>query len=157
MKRLKKFLMYLLIFVAFWIWSDLLIYVNLNSVYDTIHRRNYDVTQVSVSSAKATLVDGYVEGKVRNSEENNLNGKYLKIDLYSSMNNVIGTKYIEIAGLRDNGTMDFDVHFKLQDIESYSISIVDEAGKEVDDSFYDDEISALTRIITLLVVKFTVI
>ena len=157
MKRLKTFFIYLLIGLALYIWSDILIYVNLNSVYDRISRKDYEVTQVSVSEAKATLVNGYVIGTIKNSDENNLNGKYLKVDFYSSMNNVIGTKYIEIAGLRDNQSMDFEVHFKLQDIESYDISIVDEAGKEIDDSFYDEEISALIRIITLIGVKFTIL
>ena len=157
MKKLKKFLLYVIIGVALWIWSDILIYLNLNSVYDGISRRDYDVPQVSVSDARATLVNGYVIGTVKNTEEDNLNGKYLKVDLYSSMGNIIGTKYIEIAGLRDNQSMDFEVHFKLQDIESYDISVVDEAGIEIDDSFYDEEISKLTRIITLLAVKFTII
>lgn len=157
MKRLKKFLMYLIIGIIFYIWSDIMIYLNLNSVYDRISRKDFDVPQVSVNDAKATLVNGYVEGSVKNIGDADLNGKYLKVDFYSSRNNVIGTKYIEIEGVKDNRSMDFEVHFKLQDIESYDISIVDEAGKEIDDSFYDEEISTIMRIIALLAVKFSII
>lgn len=157
MKRLKTFLLYFLLGVAIWIWSDILIYINLNSVYDTITRKDYDVSQVTVSDAKATYVNGHVLGTVKNTPENNLNGKYLKVDFYSAKGNVLGTKYIEIKGLRDNQVMDFEVYFKLLDIESYDISVVDEAGKEIDDSFYDEEISALTRMLTLFVAKFTII
>lgn len=157
MKRMKRFLHYLLMVVLFFILSEILIYISLNSVYDRISRRNYDVSQVSVSDAKATLVNGYVIGNIKNSEENNLNGKFLKIDFYSKMGNNLGTKYIAISGLKENQIKDFEVHFKLQDIESYAISIVDEAGKEIDDSFYDEEISTLTRIVTLLVLKLSFI
>ena len=157
MKRMKRFLHYLLMIVLFFILSEILIYISLNSVYDPISRRNNDVAQVSVSDAKATLVNGYVIGTIKNSEENNLNGKFLKVDFYSKIGNELGTKYIPISGFRENQIKDFEVHFKLQDIESYSISIVDQAGKEIDDSFYDEEISTLTRIVTLLVLKLSFI
>ena len=156
MDRLKTFLFYAVIVVAFFILSEVLIYLNLNSVYDRISLRDYTVTQVAIKEAKATLVNGYVKGTLQNKGEEDLNGKYLKIDFYSSMNNVLGTKYISISGLSENEYMDFEVHFKLQDIESYSLSIVEEAGKEIDDSFYDKEISAFTKFIALMGIKLSI-
>lgn len=157
MKRLKTFLMYLILGLVFFIWSDIIIFLNMNSVYDSISRKDFDVAQVSVSDAKATLVNGYVIGKIKNNPEDNLNGKFVKVDFYSSRNNIIGTKYIEVAGLRDNEAREFEIHFKLQDIESYDISIVDEAGKEIDDSFYDEEISTVMRMLALFAVKFAIL
>ena len=54
-----------------------------------------------------------------------MTGKYLKIDLYSKRNVLVGKKYIDITTTQNNTTQDFSMYFELKDVTSYEVSIVD--------------------------------
>ena len=139
MDRMKTFLKYALWIIGFWILSNFLIEIGLNSSYDKITRRDNIVTQVEVNQAEATLVNGRVKGTIKNSTENNLSGKYIRFDFYSPRDLLLGTKYIEVGDLEENGSKDFEIYFKLQDVESYDVKVTDEI-EEVDDTpFFSKE------------------
>lgn len=125
MDRLKTFLIYALLIVLFFIFSEFLINVSLQSSYNDITRRD-NIEQVQIQEAQATLVNGKIKGTIKNSEQDYLTGKYVKIDLYSKRDNLLGTKYIEINTTETQNTQDFSVYFELTDVESYNISIVDQ-------------------------------
>ena len=125
MDRLKTFLIYALLIVLFFIFSEFLINVSLQASYNDITRRD-NIEQVQIQEAQATLVNGKIKGTIKNSEQDYLTGKYVKIDLYSKRDNLLGTKYIEINTTETQNTQDFSVYFELTDVESYNISIVDQ-------------------------------
>ena len=132
MDRLKTFLIYALLIVLFFIFSEFLINVSLQASYNDITRRD-NTEQVQIQEAQATLVNGKIKGIIKNSEQDYLTGKYVKIDLYSKRDNLLGTKYIEINTTETQNTQDFSMYFELTDVESYSISIVDQKeGGELD-------------------------
>ena len=83
MSRLKTFAKYVVWIILFWILSDILIYYGINSTYKDIKNKTEIPNQVEVKEAEATKVNGRINGKVVNNEENDLSGKYLKIDLYA--------------------------------------------------------------------------
>lgn len=122
---MKTFLKYALWVVGFIILSEFLINVGLNSAYKDIKRKD-DIAQVGVYQADATLVNGRIRGIIKNQETNNISGKYLKIEFYSKRNVNLGKKYVPIEELETEGTQIFEVFFKLQEVKSYEISIVDE-------------------------------
>ena len=124
MDRLKTFLKYVLWLVGFIILSEFLINVGLNSTYRTIGRKD-NLSQVTIYQAEATSVNGRMKGVIRNNSENDLNGKYVKIDFYSPREVFLGSKYIEINNLEKDGVKTFEVYFKLQNVNYYSISITD--------------------------------
>ena len=124
MDRLKTFLKYVLWLVGFIILSEFLINVGLNSTYRTIGRKD-NLSQVTIYQAEATSVNGRMKGVIRNNSENDLNGKYVKIDFYSPREVFLGSKYIEINNLEKDGVKTFEVYFKLQNVNYYSISIAD--------------------------------
>lgn len=129
MARMKTFLIYALIIVGFYIFSEFMINVGLNSSYKDIERRD-NISQIEISEAKATLVNGKIKGTIIESENENLTGKYLEIDLYSKRDNMVGKRYIEINTTDVNRTQDFKMYFETHEVTSYSLAIVDEKQGE---------------------------
>ena len=131
MGTLKKFAKYIIWIALFWVFSDVLIFFGLNASYDNLTTSNNSniPSQVEIERAEATLVNGRIKGKIKNNGEEDLNGKYMKVDLYSPRDVLLGTKYMEIKDLEKDGTKDFELFFKAQDVEHYDISFVDKIDK----------------------------
>ena len=129
MKRLKTFLIYGLLILGFWILSDILIKVGINSTYKPIERLD-ETKQIEVYQAEATLVNGRMKGIIKNSAENNVSNKYVKLELYSDLNNEIGTRYIPINELEQNNVKPLELYFKVKHVRYYKLSIVDEKGPD---------------------------
>lgn len=125
MSRMKTFFKYAMWVILFFILSEVLINIGLNSSYRDIKRRD-NLQQIEITEAQATAINGKVKGIIKNSEEDYLTGKYLKIDLYSKRDNNVGTKYVEIKTTEANKTQEFGIHFELNEVTSYEISIVEE-------------------------------
>lgn len=133
MDRLKTFLKYALWIIGFFILSNFLIYVGLNSNYRDLERKD-SIQQVQIYQAEATKVNGRIRGLIQNSNNENLAGKYIEVDLYSKRDVFLGRKYIQIENLEQGQSQAFEMLFKLQDVSSYKISIVDERmdGEELE-------------------------
>ena len=131
MARLKTFLIYALMIVGFFVFSNFIIDVGLNSSYRDITRKD-NTSQVQISQAQATLVNGRIKGTINDTNDENLTGKYVEIDLYSKRDNMVGKRYIAIETTDANPTQDFSMYFEAEDVTSYSISITDEkTGEEL--------------------------
>lgn len=125
MDRVKTLLKYALWVVLFMIFSEFLINVGLNSSYRPIERKD-NISQVNIYQAEATLVNGRIRGLITNSETENLSGKYLEFDFYSERDVFLGRKFIDINQLQANETQNFEILFKLNDVDYYSVSVLDE-------------------------------
>lgn len=124
MDSLKKLLIFFLIIIGFFIFSNFLIYVGLNSSYRDIERKD-NVEDVQIYQAEATKVNGRIRGLIQNVNGENLNGKYVEVQLYSKRDVFLGREYIQIENIEE-GPQAFEMLFKLQDVASYEVSIVDE-------------------------------
>ena len=153
MERLKTFLIYALLIIGFFILSEFLINVGLNSTYKPIERKD-EISQITIYQAEATLVNGRIRGVVTNSQPDELNNKFIKIDFYSERDVFLGKKYVALEDIQQNETKSFEVFFKLEDVEYYSMSIVDarEEGEIelIPEEFTKPEIILLT-IFTMLI------
>lgn len=125
MSTIKSFLKYALLIIVFALLSELLISASLQSSYKDIKRKD-NTSQVTISQAQATLVNGKIKGTIVDDRKDNLTGKYVKITLYSKRDNEVGKKYIPIETTDVNKTQDFSLYFEKQDVTSYDISIVNE-------------------------------
>ncbi len=150
MDRMKTFAKYAIWVILFWILSDILIYYGINTTYKAISRRNEISNQIAINDAEATKVNGKIKGTVTSTEENNISGKYIKIDLYSERGNVLGTKYLDIGNLEPNQTTQFETYFKIQDVKSYDVTISDEKVETTTDVDFMTEDMKQMRIIMLL-------
>lgn len=129
MDRMKTFLIYALCIIGLWILSEFLINVGLNSTYKDIARKDEN-SQVVIYQAQADLVSGRIKGVITNSEPEELNGKYICINFYSTRDVFLGKHYIEVGELQQNASKSFEVYFKLQEAGSYEVTIVDEKDPE---------------------------
>ena len=82
--------------------------------------------QVIVTENKATYVNGYVKGSIKNNTVGILNNMYLKIDMYSSRDVNLGTKYVKINNLNSNEIQDFEMWYQYTDVDYVELTIVDE-------------------------------
>ncbi len=150
MDRLKQFAKYAIWIILFWILSDILIYTGINSTYKNMEKRGQLPTGVQVVQMQSTKVNGRIKLNISNPE---LSGKYLKIDLYSADENILGTQYIEIGNMSESQTKNIETYFKISDIKSYEISVVDEVG-ETTTGFMDTAMTTMTVVVLVLKLLF---
>ena len=143
MSTLKQFAKYIIWIILFWILSDILIYYGLNSTYKDIENKGDNISQVTLSAAEATKVNGRIIGKITNTEESNLSGKYLKINLYAESGNLLATEYVAIGNLRANEVKSFESYFKMQDVKFYDINIVDEKEENTTEVFMTEDMTRM--------------
>lgn len=124
MNRMKTFFIYALCIIGFFIFSDLMIYLNLETTYQNIGRKD-NIEQVTIYQAQATKVNGRIKGEIYNKAENRITNKYLRIDLYSERDICLGSKYIDISSMRENETRNFEIYFKVQDVDYYELKFTD--------------------------------
>ena len=146
MSRLKTFIKYAIWIILFWILSD----YGVNSTYKEIKSKNEIKSQITIKNAEATKVNGRIKGTVTNNEENDLSGKYLKIDLYADSGNLLATEYEEIGKLRANEVKSFETYFKMQDVKAYEINIVDEKAEETTTEVFMTEDMKKAGVLALL-------
>lgn len=119
----QKIITWILILVGVWILSDFLISVGLNSTYKDIERQDKN-SQVVVYQADATYVNGRIRGLIK--EADKAEGKYLKIELYSPRDVLVGKGYIEIQDLQKEESQPFELLFRAKDVASYKVETVKE-------------------------------
>ena len=142
MKRMKTFFRYAILIAAFWIVADLIIYVCIHGTYK--HKEvkiNASVPQVIVTENKATYVNGYVKGSIKNNTVGILNNIYLKIDMYSSRDVNLGTKYVKINNLNSNEIQDFEMWYQYTDVDYVELTIVDEVPNVSEDAFLSQKVT----------------
>ena len=125
MDRMKTFFKYALWVILFYIFSNLMIYLYVETTYQNIGRKD-NLSQVTVYQAQATKINGRIKGKIYNNTENKITNNYLRIDLYSERGNFLGSKYIDVSNMRDNETREFEIYFKVQDVDYYEMKFTDE-------------------------------
>ncbi len=134
MGKLKTFLKYIIWIVSLVAFSALLIYIGLNSTYKNIEAIQKPISQINVEIAQATTVNGKIYGKVTNTEENYINDKYIRVEIFNKRMESMGTKYLKIEDLDVGRTKLFAVNFTAQNIKYYIIDIVEDSVKTAEEA-----------------------
>lgn len=116
--------MYILIIALLFVFSNVMIYLYINGTYKAIEDSKIEVENpnITIEQAKATYVNGYVNGKIKNNTEETINEKYIKFE-FSTLRDVnIGNKYLKIENLEPGQEIEYKVNFKYQDIKKMKIS-----------------------------------
>lgn len=146
MDRIKTFAKYAIWIILFWIFSDILINIGINTTYKDVQAKEAIPQGIEIQQMQATKVNGRMRIAVR---DQSLSGKYLKISLYSDIGNELGVEYLEIGDLKENEIKSIEKYFKIVDVKSYEVSVVDEKG-ESSEGFMDTAMSAITIIMTVV-------
>lgn len=125
---MKKYFKYILAIIIVYVIVDIASFYVLKSAYNT---KEYSTESkefsIQIDEAKATFVNGYIKGKVRNIQSKHLSNKYLKIDAYSKRDVLLGTKFVEIPTLVPGESADINASFNYEQIDNLKISTIDES------------------------------
>ena len=146
MDTVKTFLKYIIWIILFWILSDFLINVGLKTTYNEMQKIGQIPSGIQVKEIKSTAVNGKINLIVNSTS---LSGKFIKVDLYSSKDNLLGTQYLDIGEIKENQTKEIDTYFKISDVKKYEIFVTDEKG-ESSEGFMDTAMSTLTILLTAI-------
>ena len=130
MDRMKTFLTYVLLIIVFFIVSVLLENGLLLAMYSDISVEfygNYLGNKFGIEniSAKASNVNGYLDFDLTNPGQNFIGKCYLKVDLYNEQDLLADTEYIEVKEMKPGENKNFQIKFKANNIEKFSISVVE--------------------------------
>ncbi len=130
MARLKRFLMYGSWVLGFFIFSQIMIYIAINTTYKY---KNVEVTTAIITQAevKATSINGIAKCKIKNNTQQAIENKYVKVECYSKNDVLMGTKYIKIDKIETNEEKEFEVKFNYNKVNKAKIDIIDEIPKDV--------------------------
>ena len=137
MDRVKTLRKYAIWVILFYLFSSLFIYIGLNSRYKNIKSFGEIPNGVIINLAHTTAVNGRIFGEVKSTEDNNLNGKYLKVDIFSKSNELMGTKYLKLEDINLNEPRKFAVYFQAENIQHFKIDV-----KEYNEDLEQDMIKA---------------
>lgn len=155
MKKMKKYLLYVVLIVAFWIFSDILIYLSINTTYTNVDTKVYSIApEINVGESKATYINGFIKGTIKNNTDSIINNKYLKIDLYSPRNIKLGTKYIKIENLDVNKYQEYEMWYKFTDVEYANITVIDNIESTTEEEFISQEATTALVFGTVLLLYF---
>ncbi len=128
MKRMKTFLIYLLLVVAAILLTNPLADLILNTNYRDINK--YEITttspEIRIEESKATKVNGRIKGKVKNSTEKFMQDVYIKIELKSNLGNILGTEYVKLGNFQPNQEKDFSLNYRYSGVDNYIVSATNE-------------------------------
>ena len=117
----------------YFIWFILLFtFVTIGSIFAiktmyhniTPHVMESTVPTIIVSEAKATNVNGYIKGELRNESEEDISGKYLYFLLYDDSMNMIGVEQIQLETILAGETKSFELKFKRNNVDNFFVTIV---------------------------------
>ena len=121
---LNKDFKIVLLVVAGFLLSGFLIFIGFNVNYKPIELKSEFPNQISIEKAEATKVQARVYGYVQNSSEIDLNSKFIKVSVFNSNNENVETKYLKIENLEKNERRLFKAFFNAKEVKSYSVDIV---------------------------------
>ena len=150
MNRVKTFAKYAIWIILFWIFSDILINIAINTTYKNINRIGEIPNGIQVIEMEATAVNGRIKLIVNNTQ---LSGKYVKINLYSDLENLLGTQYLSIGNISEGEQKEISTYFKIPEVKKYEIIIEDTEGKSTE-GFMDTAMSTITMIISAIQLLF---
>ena len=155
MKSLKKYLIYIIMIAAFWLFSNVVIYLAINGTYAHIETRVYtNSPEITIGQSAATYINGVVKGTIRNNTEETIQNQYVKIDLFSPRDIKLGTKYVKIDHLQPGASQDFEMWYKFTDVKHVNISLTDQIQDATQEEFLSEEVAGYVIIGTLLVLYF---
>ena len=127
MARLKTFLVYALLIVAISIFSNVMLYMYTKTAYYPIEKYEIlcSVPEVTITKAEANYMCGKIGGQVTNHTTESLDGKYLKLSVYSTHDVCLGSKYIKLNNLEPEATKDFEVQFNYENSAYFTVDMVE--------------------------------
>lgn len=154
--RVRTLCLYALCVILFFIFSNIIINITLKTIYEPIdtYKTEPEGIGIDIKEARATYVNGYIGGNISN-KNSTISKTYIKIDLYTKRNVLVGTKYIEINDLKQNQIQEFRIGFKYTDIDHVNINLVNQVSEDVpEEAFISENLSGAVLLTTVIFLCF---
>ena len=126
----KKFFMYAIGVIVFFIFSQIMINVALNTTYkDTNIKVNTEIFKEV--KAQATSINGFVQFKIDNNAESEIKDKYIKLEAYSNNNTLMGDKYIKVEDIEKDKNGVSEIRFNFNRVENVILDITDQMPETI--------------------------
>lgn len=125
MTDLNKDIKIVLLVIGGFLLTSFLIFIGFNVNYKPIELKSELPNVITIEKAEATKVQARVYGRIRNTEESDFNGKYIKVSLFNANNENISTEYLKIENLGKDENKLFRATFNVEKAKSYSVDLVD--------------------------------
>lgn len=125
MTDLNKDIKIVLLVVGGFLLTSFLIFVGFNVNYKPIELKSELPSVITIEKAEATKVQARVYGRIKNTEENDFNGKYIKVSAVNSNNETIATKFLKIENLKEDENKLFKATFNAKNVRGYTIDLVE--------------------------------
>lgn len=140
MGTIKKFWIYLALFVAFFAYTEFLVYAAMKDNYRDI--TNYEVKidspEIEVTESRATRTHGNIKGSVTNNTGEFMPLKYLQINLYDKNDVYLGSEYKELKYFNINETIKFDIDYRYNNVDKITLKLTDEISKNENNYFLNN-------------------
>ena len=127
MTDLNKDIKIVLLVIGGFLLTSFLIFVGFNVNYKPIELKSELPNVITIEKAEATKVQARVYGRIRNTEENDFNGKYIKVSLFNANNENISTEYLKIENLGKDENKLFRATFNAEKAKSYTVDLVEKS------------------------------
>lgn len=125
MSDLKKDIKIVLLVVGGFLLTSFLIFVGFNVNYKPIELKSELPNAITIEKAEATKAQARVYGRIRNSQEYDFNGKYIKVSVVNSNNETIDTKFLKIENLGTDENKLFRATFNCENVKGYTIDLTE--------------------------------
>lgn len=149
---MKTFGLLALATLAFFIFSNVMINIAVKTSYTPMdsYITLRDNIKVNIEEAKATYVNGYVGGSITNNGSD-ISKTYIKIDICSKRDVLLGTRYVTLEDWKQGETKEFRMGFKLTDADYCRVSVVDEIPEDVTQEQFMSVNMKFTLLVTTVV------
>lgn len=164
MARMKKFLLYFVMFAGLFLFVELFTNVDiLNTEEKYAQLKNYEIKtdspKIEVTDFMGNNSSGYIKGNITNNTGEHIKDKYLKFGFYNKSNDLIAAKYQEIKYFNVDEKINFNIDFNYKDIQKVQIELVNEIEKvgmnniKSNENNYSKEESAINDINSINIIN----
>ena len=125
MKRMKTFFIYLILFLLLYLFVSIMSYLVVKTAYKNIN--SYEIAsespKVTIKESKATSVNGYIIGTVKNDTGEYIEKTNLKVDFYSPRGVNLGTKVVKIEDFKEDEVKEFRINYEFSNVKSYIVDV----------------------------------
>ena len=125
MTDLNKDIKIILLVVGGFLLTGILIFIGFNVNYKPIELKSELPSVITIEKAEATKVQARVYGRIKNTDKNDLNGKYIKVSAFNANNEKIATEFLKIENLGKEENKLFRATVNAEKVSGYTIDLVE--------------------------------
>ena len=125
MTDLNKDIKIILLVVGGFLLTGILIFIGFNVNYKPIELKSELPSVITIEKAEATKVQARVYGRIKNTDKNDLNGKYIKVSAFNANNEKIATEFLKIENLGKEENKLFRAIVNAEKVSGYTIDLVE--------------------------------